>query len=149
MLRPLILHLYFLSLSTMFATIAALSLLLFGAADALNDWSVPCTDGTCSWDLGNPANHGKGATTGTLQIVSKCSRLLQHVLIPQFKSTEWNYQLDFGYHGGCRLEDPGLRPKCVANEHSPDLCGWFGGFVRSCLQGRRTRYCRSSAKWSS
>ena len=66
-------HLYFLSPSTMFTTIAALSLLLFGAANALNDWSVPCTDGTCSWDLENPANRGKGTATGTLQVVSGSS----------------------------------------------------------------------------
>ena len=55
----------------MFAVATALALLILGPAHALNDWSVPCTDGTCSWDLGNSADHGKGTATGTLQIVRR------------------------------------------------------------------------------
>ena len=32
---------------------------------AVNDWSVPCTQGKCSWDV--PANSG---ASGSMQIVS-------------------------------------------------------------------------------
>lgn len=35
---------------------------------AVNDWSVPCTQGKCSWDL--PADSG---ASGSVQIVSLCS----------------------------------------------------------------------------
>lgn len=56
----------------MLVTIAALSLLLFGAANAKNDWDTPCTSGTCSWDFDNPANRDKSTATGTLRIVRKC-----------------------------------------------------------------------------
>jgi hypothetical protein len=34
---------------------------------AVNDWSVPCTQGKCSWDL--PADSG---ASGTVHIVSLC-----------------------------------------------------------------------------
>ena len=43
----------------------ALALAATQQALAVNDWSVPCTQGQCSWDL--PADSG---ASGTVQIVS-------------------------------------------------------------------------------
>ena len=44
---------------------------------AVNDWSVPCTQGKCSWDV--PAESG---ASGSVQIVSLCSTYTKRVAFP-------------------------------------------------------------------
>ena len=44
---------------------------------AVNDWSVPCTQGKCSWDV--PADSG---ASGSVQIVSLCSTYTKHGAFP-------------------------------------------------------------------
>lgn len=70
-------------------TVAALSLLLLGSAHALNDWRTSCTDGSCSWDLDDSTNRGKGTATGTLQIVRKMFVITPTLLTLRFELKEW------------------------------------------------------------
>jgi len=42
------------------------ALLASGYVQAANDWSVPCTDGTCSWDTGD------GVTTAFSSMAIVC-----------------------------------------------------------------------------
>jgi hypothetical protein len=70
---------------------------------AANDWSVPCIQGKCSWDV--PTDSG---TSGSVQIVSLCSTYTKNVAFPYPSLTSYTYayivglyQRDFG-HYPCR-----------------------------------------------
>jgi hypothetical protein len=64
------------SFTTKFSATLCLTLVLAAGRRALavNDWSVPCTQGKCSWDL--PAD---SSASGALHIVSLCFTCAKHV----------------------------------------------------------------------
>ena len=79
---------------------------------AVNDWSVPCTQGKCSWDM--PAESG---ASGSVQVVSLCSTYTNYVTFPYPSLTSYTYayivgpcQCNFGHYHCHWLANYEMRP---------------------------------------
>jgi len=82
----------------------ALILAVGWQALAVNDWSVPCTQGECSWDL--PPDSG---ASGSIHIVRLCFasnyRFSEPSLTVLRTHIVGSFHRDFGHHHGRWLEN--------------------------------------------
>ena len=108
---------------------------------AVNDWSVPCTQGKCAWDL-----PGDSGASGSVKIVSLCSTYIKHVafLYPSLTPHTYAYivgtcQRNFGHYSRRWLANyHELRPE-YHNARYPTCVQRQQSGLRTSLSGKRRK----------